>query len=481
MSVDNRKHIIILTIPFFGHVIPAIGLARNLSRFAKVTFATLRGSLAHIRARGELTIQDQQIFDVLGIDDGLPVGLSEADYMKQIAAHLRNTFPHITKFVSAISRDSEGCTHLTDPVDAFIADIVLAKDLSQSSRQGIPYFIFSPGNVETLRSMLNVTERTPVCDASIPLQETFIMVWPESEGRSQIPVHPDYKKFILSVKEHLGTEKGILINSCLDIDQGGIQSMQKDQMTAHGRFYCIGPMIPCEKAEQEPEEQLLQELVTAWLDRKPPASVMYLSPGAFVLPTEEQLNEVTKALKILGKPFILSLPEILHKALPPEMRSVIASQFDGTDSHGLVLKWAPQKTILGHPAVQMFGSHCGWNSVIESIYFGKPVFGWPVFSTHLANALYLEKIGMGVSLVSVESAGLAGGTKKKVTAEDFIGAVRSIEDSSTLDGSGSITATAQLWSGKLKAAIAPNGSSNAELGRLVADCTREAPSSDAGS
>lgn len=472
MSVAYPKHIIVITIPYFGHVIPAIALARNLCRFAKVTFAALRGSLAHIRARGELTIQDQQTFDVLGIDDGLPVGISEADYMKQIQGCIVDRCPHISRFVSAISAKSGGCTVLTDPVDAFIADIILAKDLSYASMQGIPYFLFHTGNIAALRNMLNVTENTPVCNASLPVLESFLMVRPETEG-PQMPILPDYKKLILLLKRNLGAEKGILINSCWDIDQDGIQSMLKERMTTHGNFYCIGPMILKDKAEQEPEELLLQELVTAWLDRKPRASVMYISPGSVAQPSEEQVAELSKALQLLAKPYILSLPAVLQKFLPTEIKTAIASQFDGTDSQALVLKWAPQKIVLAHPAVQLFLSHCGWNSTIESIYFGIPVIGGPLFASQLEDAIFLEKIGMGISLVTIESAGLAGGEKKKIMAEDIIGAVRKIEDELS-----SYRKSAQQWSRKLKTAIASGGSSDAELRRLVGDCAWAAVSED---
>lgn len=34
--------------------------------------------------------------------------------------------------------------------------------------------------------------------------------------------------------------------------------------------------------------------------------------------------------------------------------------------------------ILGHTAVKLFISHCGWNSTIEIMFFGKPVVGWPL-------------------------------------------------------------------------------------------------------
>lgn len=59
---ENTALIIILAIPLFGHSIPAMGLAGNLGRFAKVTFLALSGSLTRLKARAELTIQDEELF-----------------------------------------------------------------------------------------------------------------------------------------------------------------------------------------------------------------------------------------------------------------------------------------------------------------------------------------------------------------------------------------------------------------------------------
>nr|CAD1825521.1 unnamed protein product [Ananas comosus var. bracteatus] len=48
---------------------------------------------------------------------------------------------------------------------------------------------------------------------------------------------------------------------------------------------------------------------------------------------------------------------------------------------GLVVSWAPQKAVLGHTAVGAFVSHCGWNSVIESVAAGVPMVCRPFFGT----------------------------------------------------------------------------------------------------
>ena len=37
----------------------------------------------------------------------------------------------------------------------------------------------------------------------------------------------------------------------------------------------------------------------------------------------------------------------------------------------------PQKQILYHSKTKLFITHCGFNGVIEALYFGKPMLGFP--------------------------------------------------------------------------------------------------------
>ena len=53
--------------------------------------------------------------------------------------------------------------------------------------------------------------------------------------------------------------------------------------------------------------------------------------------------------------------------------------------------WAPQGDVLAHHAVGCFVTHCGWNSVLESIMAGMPMAAWPLYAEQRMNAVFLEK------------------------------------------------------------------------------------------
>jgi hydroquinone glucosyltransferase len=69
-----------------------------------------------------------------------------------------------------------------------------------------------------------------------------------------------------------------------------------------------------------------------------------------------------------------------------------------TKGRGLVMcGWAPQLEILGHSSVGGFLTHCGWNSVLESVVKGVPMIAWPLFAEQRTNAALVTD-GLKVSL-----------------------------------------------------------------------------------
>ncbi|KAL7070150.1 hypothetical protein ACQ4LE_010449, partial [Meloidogyne hapla] len=61
-------------------------------------------------------------------------------------------------------------------------------------------------------------------------------------------------------------------------------------------------------------------------------------------------------------------------------------------------KWMDQKSILLHPKLSAFITHCGQNSVTEAARAGAPVLGVPLFGDQLFNAIMAKFHGMAVLL-----------------------------------------------------------------------------------
>jgi hypothetical protein len=58
----------------------------------------------------------------------------------------------------------------------------------------------------------------------------------------------------------------------------------------------------------------------------------------------------------------------------------------------------PQNDILAHPNTKLFISHCGLLSTQESLWYGVPLLGFPIFADQPQNIFRLKELGVGESL-----------------------------------------------------------------------------------
>ncbi|KAM0880228.1 hypothetical protein ACQ4PT_033731 [Festuca glaucescens] len=121
---------------------------------------------------------------------------------------------------------------------------------------------------------------------------------------------------------------------------------------------------------------------------------------------------------------------------------------------------APQKEILAHTAVGGFVTPGGWNSVLESLWFGVPMVPWPLYAEQHLNALTLVA-SMGVAVAMKVDRKM----NNFVEASELERAVKTLMDGDSNDGR-----KAQETATELKAmcrkAVEKGGSSYSALGRL---------------
>ncbi|XP_050367246.1 anthocyanidin 3-O-glucosyltransferase 7-like [Argentina anserina] len=128
-----------------------------------------------------------------------------------------------------------------------------------------------------------------------------------------------------------------------------------------------------------------------WLDKQKPASVVYISFGSVVRPPPNELAAFAEALVESDFPFIWSF-----RGNPDE---VLCSAADKSRLNGKIVSWAPQVQILEHTAIGVFVTHCGWNSILESIAGGVPMIGRPFFGDQNLNMKTMEAVwGIGVGI-----------------------------------------------------------------------------------
>ncbi|XXG48975.1 hypothetical protein AAC387_Pa02g3281 [Persea americana] len=121
--------------------------------------------------------------------------------------------------------------------------------------------------------------------------------------------------------------------------------------------------------------------------------------GLLVLRKHGHLFNCTLGLERCGHRFLWSIR--FDSSTDTGLEKVLPDGFlDRTKGRGLVLQsWVPQVAILGHVAVGGFVSHCGWNSTLESLWFGVPTLAWPLYVEQRHNAFQLvREYGLALEL-----------------------------------------------------------------------------------
>jgi hypothetical protein len=147
-----------------------------------------------------------------------------------------------------------------------------------------------------------------------------------------------------------------------------------------------------------------------------------------------------------------------------ELSLVLPEGFlDRTRGVGRVIGWAPQTKILAHPATGGFVSHCGWNSTLESIYFGVPIATWPLFAEQQSNAFQLVcELNMAVEIALDYTVEFNGGPNYLLTADKIERGIRSV-----LDKDGEVRKKVKEMSEKSRKTLLEGGSSYTYLSRLI--------------
>ncbi|KAL8216950.1 hypothetical protein R6Q57_023787 [Mikania cordata] len=129
--------------------------------------------------------------------------------------------------------------------------------------------------------------------------------------------------------------------------------------------------------------------------------------------------------------------------------------------------------ILSHGAIGCFLTHCGWNSILESICSGVPMVTWPFFADQFLNETFIvEILKIGVR-IGVQIPVVCG-------EEDKVGVVVKKEDEKMAveclmeeDEDGEKRRKRVMEVAKMaKVAMAEGGSSYQNVSSLIQDITQ---------
>jgi UDP:flavonoid glycosyltransferase YjiC (YdhE family) len=234
--------------------------------------------------------------------------------------------------------------------------------------------------------------------------------------------------------------------------------------------YPVGPILNITRNENHEDYSDLAKQKTdstlKWLDDQPPLSVVFLCFGSMGTFDEAQVKEIACALEQSGLRFLWSLREppakgkIAYPSDYADYRGVLPEGFlDRTSGIGKVIGWAPQVAVLAHPAIGGFVSHCGWNSLLESLWYGVPVGTLPMYAEQHLNAFEMAReLGLAVEV----SMDYRKNSEVIVNAEEIQRGIRQV-----MDHDSDTRKRVKEMSEMSKKALMDGGSSYSSLGRFI--------------
>ncbi|XP_058204981.1 UDP-glucosyltransferase 29-like [Rhododendron vialii] len=183
--------------------------------------------------------------------------------------------------------------------------------------------------------------------------------------------------------------KIILFNTCRELEGKYVDYLS---ILTGKKIVPVGPLV------QEVVNETEETEVMNWLGKKNDSSTVFVSFGSEFFLSREEIQEVAHGLEISGVNFIwvvrfpVGETTRVEEALPKGF-------LDRVGERGLIVEgWAPQAQILAHSSTGGFVSHCGWNSVLESLNFGVPIIAMPMQLDQPPNARLVEELGMAMEV-----------------------------------------------------------------------------------
>ena len=344
------------------------------------------------------------------------------------------------------------------------------KNLVNEGLLPIPTPISQTWTVRTLQDIANAGEQTKVACAR---KVTCVPgLHPISVGELHSILvttdlsNPLFQLYTTEQTESLHSREWSLINTFGELEGSVLQPFLQDH--ARVNLLTVGPLVvaptipngaSCD--EGDGTSSLLPEDLhcIGWLDKQKPNSVVYISFGSTTIMSPDVLEEFLLGLEDSQVPFLLV---IRPKLVDGEAQCILSSFEERTKSRALVVSWAPQLKILGHTSTTGFVTHCGWNSIMESVSMGVPMLGCPFFADQSMNNRFI---------VDVWKMGLEFERRANLSIErhEVAKKVRMLAS----QGSELIIA-AQRWKDAARRAIEHGGSSHNNLAAFAEDMSRRA-------
>ncbi|KAD6795307.1 hypothetical protein E3N88_06203 [Mikania micrantha] len=398
-QINQHTNVLLVTVSAQGHINPILRLGKSLvAKGLNVTLATT--SYAHKNISSVPTLVGGVRLEFFS--DGLPIDYNRKANMDHYMDTL-SEFGPINLLTLIRSHQCKLACIIHTPFVPWVADVAAELDVPNAMLWIQPCALYQIYHRYYNRLNEFPTESDPNRSVKLPGLPVFgpdelpSFVLPSNTFRSFDSILN--KVFMFS---NMHKVKWVLGNSFMELEKDVITSLNN----AGHVFWPVGPIVPATILGEEKDagfdlvESNDGSICIDWLNKQNLSSVVYISFGSLISSSEKEIESIAAGLKQTKRPFLWVIRS-------PENQEPLELGFlKEIKEQGLFVNWSPQAAVLSHPSVGCFLSHCGWNSLLESIAAGVPVVACPQWTDQPTNAKLVTDVwGVGVKLNKKDSGG----------------------------------------------------------------------------
>lgn len=204
--------------------------------------------------------------------------------------------------------------------------------------------------------------------------------------------------FCMSEARRARESSAIILNTFDSLEQSTLDAMRELKLPP---IYTVGPLTLLNDQRLSLREWEEDEDCVEWLNGRVSRSVMYVNFGSGVVLSKDQLVEFAWGLANSEHEFLWVIrPNLVHGYGYHDSAAALPQEFmDEIKERGRVSSWCAQEKVLKHSSIRVFLTHCGWNSIMESISNGVPMLCWPCFADQQMNCKYVcHEWGVGMEI-----------------------------------------------------------------------------------
>ncbi|XP_017984968.1 PREDICTED: anthocyanidin 3-O-glucosyltransferase 6 [Theobroma cacao] len=480
LSVQTMKkaELVFVPMPGIGHLVSTVGVAKLLVDLNSNLFVTVL--IIKPPYDPNLTAYvDSLIADTDSISTHIKFINLPQDKTQQgiplnkfITTIIQSQGPHIKEAVAKIVHFSSSVPD-SPRLAGFVLDFFLTALVDLANEFGVASYVFYTSSAASLgfqfyMQALHDEQNVDIVklkgsDAEFTIPSYFNPI--SAKFFPTIMFKPETSTIMHNVSRELRKVKGIMVNTFSELESHAVNSLTDGKYPA---VYPVGPILNLKGASGVHQNSYIMK----WLDEQPLSSVVFLCFGSMGSFGGDQAEEIARALEQSGHRFLWSLrqPSVEGMMLSPtdyeNVAEVLPEGFlERTATIGKIIGWAPQVAILGHPAIGGFVSHCGWNSTLESIWFGVPMATWPLYAEQQLNAFQMVmELGLGVEITWTYE------TMEIVSAENIERGIRCL-----MEQDSDVRNRAKEMSKQSRKALMEGGSSHSMLCRFINDVIDNMP------